>query len=150
VFYYKVAVIGSVLEPLTYHFSSELSLGSEVVVLLQNKEKKGVVVEHTTQPTFKTLSIINTTQFFYTQQQRKLASFISSYYFCSVAEAFGLMRGMNLEVKMDEFEYENSWRVVLSNTQEKVFQELQKSDISLLFGDTGSGKIWYYVHICLA
>ena len=138
--YYKVSVIGSVLEPLTYSFQKKISLFYKVKVTLNNKEKYGVVVEEVEVPEFKTLPILEVTTEFFSKKQFQLASFIAGYYFCSLGEAFGLMLPFSSsEQFIDQFQEIDS-KITLSDKQKRVIDFLQQHKVALLFGDTGSGK----------
>ncbi|WP_304544690.1 primosomal protein N' [Sulfurimonas microaerophilic] len=144
-YYYKISIIGSLLEPLTYQSEENISLYSQVTVLLNNKEKKGVVVEETTQPDFKTLEILELTTQYYSKKQYELANFIAGYYICSLGEAFALMLPFQNDVDQDNsFEAKES-QIVLSEKQNQALSFLQKNRVALLFGDTGSGKTEIYM-----
>ncbi|WP_428739912.1 primosomal protein N' [Sulfurimonas sp.] len=143
--YYTVSLLGSILEPLTYSFSEKIPLFTKVKVTLNNKELYGVVLEAVDAPEFKTLEILEITQEFFSKKQYELASFIASYYICSLGEAFGLMLPFSsADTSTHEFAEINS-KIILSEKQTKALDFLQQHKVALLFGDTGSGKTEIYM-----
>ncbi len=143
--YYKVSIIGSVLEPLTYHSEIILSQYSKVLVSLNNKEKYGIVVEEVEEPEFQTLEIKNTTDEYYSPKQYELANFIAGYYICSLGEAFSLMLPFQEVQQSLKNDLNYSSKIILSKKQNKALDFLQNNKVSLLFGDTGSGKTEIYM-----
>ncbi|MDH4944639.1 primosomal protein N' [Sulfurimonas sp. C5] len=143
--YYKISIIGSVLEPLTYHSQENISLYKKVLVTLNNKDKYGVIVEEVEKPEFKTLEINETTDEYYSQKQYELANFIAGYYICSLGEAFALMLSFKETQKIVNSDLEYSSKITLSQKQMKALEFLQNNKVSLLFGDTGSGKTEIYM-----
>ncbi len=146
--YYKIALLSSPLEPFTYSSLDEIEEGSLVHIPLNKKEKKGVVISKTTKPEFNTLEILEVTSFRYSQNQMRLAKFISTYYVCSLGDAFGLMvayESDNILENLDEKTKELKPKIDLSTKQKKAFEFLQNHNVSLLFGDTGSGKTEIYM-----
>jgi primosomal protein N' (replication factor Y) len=135
------------LEPLTYQFSTLLEPGQEVEVMLRSRCVKGVVLAQTQQPAFETHTIVKATAFGYSHKQIALAKFIASYYICSLGDAFGLLTPFLLESresKRSDTVLKKS-QIILSAKQNKALDFLQKQQISLLFGDTGSGKTEIYM-----
>jgi len=146
-YYYQVSLKGSLLEPLTYHSNKIFELGSVVEITLNAKLKEGVIIDTTPlKPEFETFEIISSLDFFYSQKQLSLAKFISSYYFSSLGEALALMTPFDSNIK----DIENSIiklekEVSLSQKQKDALEFLKKHQVSLLFGDTGSGKTEIYM-----
>ncbi|MEA2100716.1 MAG: primosomal protein N' [Campylobacterota bacterium] len=149
--YYQISIISSPLEPLTYSSVNTIENGTLVNVILNNKEKKGVLVSKSEKPEFKTIDILDVTEFKYSQKQMKLAKFISTYYICSLGDAFSLMMAYDeggtstVQENEEEIQTTNSSGLNLSPKQEKAFSFLQQHKVSLLFGDTGSGKTEIYM-----
>ena len=152
--YYKISLISSPLELLTYHYSQDIKTGVIVEVVLNNRELKGVVIYSCQEPEFKTLEVLSVSEFFYSQKQMELARFISTYYVCSLGDAFGLMVGFssshaslgNLDIcRHSQAEHGNELK--LSQKQEEAFKFLKQHKVSLLFGDTGSGKTEIYMKL---
>ena len=132
-------------------------------VELQKRVMRAVVLSPSQEPDFVTSEIVQEGEFYYSQTQRKLASFISRYYFCSLGEAFALM----VPFKRDSLQAENcvtrgepyntdlspshkiqtsqASSITLSAKQTHAFEFLKTHKVSLLFGDTGSGKTEIYM-----
>ena len=145
-FYYLISIIGSPLEPLTYASSGELEPLSIVTVPLNRREKRGVVLSKTNKPAFKTHEILQESAFYISQKQYAMAKFISSYYVCSLGDAFSLFSGYKKEeIVLDTDVKTENVSIKLSNTQEHALWFLNKHQTSLLFGDTGSGKTEIYM-----
>ncbi|MEA1892828.1 MAG: primosomal protein N' [Campylobacterota bacterium] len=150
-----MSLISSPLELLTYHYIQDIKIGTIVEVLLNSRNLKGVVISTCYKPEFKTNEILGVGEFFYSQKQMKLAKFISSYYVCSLGDAFSLMVTYNYSHAEhgNEFEPEVapsssiSSEVELSSKQEKALDFLKQHKVSLLFGDTGSGKTEIYMKL---
>ncbi|OHD88627.1 MAG: hypothetical protein A2W83_01985 [Sulfuricurvum sp. RIFCSPLOWO2_12_43_5] len=56
-YYYNLALLGSPLEPLTYHSENFLIIGAEVEVTLSNRIMQGVVISECEKPDFTTQPI---------------------------------------------------------------------------------------------
>ncbi len=163
--YYKISLISSPLEPLTYHSTLELKVGSVVHTILNNREVKGVVLDSTQKPEFKTSEVLEMSEFYYSVKQMELAKFISTYYICSLGDAFGLMVAYSSSSFYSHIEHPKSSSngahgnvsdscIVLSKKQENALSFLKqhstkeyKHKVSLLFGDTGSGKTEIYMKL---
>ncbi len=146
--YYKISLISSPLEPLTYCSYQNIKIGSIVDVVLNNRETKGVVLLFSQEPEFDTLEIISVSQFFYSSKQIDLAKFISTYYICSLGDAFGLMIAFKETQETHKcFEFTKQSSFELSSKQEESLLFLRQHSISLLFGDTGSGKTEIYMKL---
>jgi primosomal protein N' (replication factor Y) len=147
VLFYTLFIIGSPLESFTYHSDKKLGVGEIVLVSFNNCEKKAVVLQETQQPDFETLDILSSTDEYFSQKQLQLANFISSYYICSLGDAFALLTPFQkdtiVEHSLDKELLTN--KIKLSKRQQKAFSFLQKHPVSLLFGDTGSGKTEIYM-----
>ncbi len=144
--YYNLAIINSPLAPLTYHFEEELQSGSCVDVHLRNRIYKAVVLQTSKKPDFTTHAISEVQQNHYSQKQLALAGFIATYYVCSLGEALGLMlpyKDESAEAPHSEADLVST--LCLSAKQEAALHSLQEHKVSLLFGDTGSGKTEIYM-----
>lgn len=146
-YYYQISIISSPLKLLTYSSTTKISDGSLVTIILNNKEKKGVVFSKSDKPEFKTNEILDISEFIFSKKQMELASFISKYYICSLGDSLGLMIPYKINednlILKEKTDYLN---VELSSKQLKAFEFLKKHRVSLLFGDTGSGKTEIYIY----
>jgi primosomal protein N' (replication factor Y) len=152
--YYLISIIGSPLEPLTYHSSYDIKPGIKVVITLNNKVKDGIILSITQKPEFDTSEILEVTDFIYSQKQMRLANFISSYYICSLGDAISLMMPHKHEEihTCSHAEHGNEGndnleksKIKLSDKQLEALRFLKQHKVSLLFGDTGSGKTEIYM-----
>ncbi len=145
-FFYEVTILSSPLSALTYHFNSNLSSGTILNLSVRNRKTKAVVVSKCSKPEFKTNEIIDESGFFYSLKQMELAKFISAYYVCSLGDALGLMTPFDVSRRSHaEHGNEKLGEVELSSKQEEALTFLKQHKISLLFGDTGSGKTEIYM-----
>ena len=143
--YYQISLLGSPLEPFTYHSSSDINLGTKVTVTVRNRTTFGVIISKVEQPSFKTNDIVEILSFYYSQTQLKLAKFIATYYICSLGDALSLMVAFNSDEKSNYFEIDFQTDITLSERQNSALHFLQEYKVSLLFGDTGSGKTEIYM-----
>ncbi len=87
-----------------------------------------------------------------------MAKFIAEYYFCSLGEALnlfvpfsgeecavGAVNGKSEMVNGEERKKQNNTSILLSKKQDEALTFLQQHSVSLLFGDTGSGKTEIYM-----
>jgi primosomal protein N' (replication factor Y) len=164
--FYRVSILGSPLEPLTYQSSENIEPLSCVTVSLNTKQKIGVVVEEVSKPEFSTVEIVSVEQQFFSQEQYNLVNFIAGYYICSLGEAFALLipfegdsRFHGNDGKLHRNDKEGlsqldtsrhsqlDWesKITLSKKQNDALAFLHKQKVGLLFGDTGSGKTEIYM-----
>lgn len=148
--YYTISLLGSPLEPFTYHSPQTIAIGTKVSVHVRNRIVDGVVISTCEAPDFKTNEILDISGFIYSSQQIILAQFISTYYFSSLGEALGLMIPyaicMHSQAELgNEFEASIPSRIELSVKQNEALSFLQQHKTSLIFGDTGSGKTEIYM-----
>lgn len=143
--YFQVSLIGSPLEPLTYHFQKDIRIGTKVNVAVQSRVVFGVVIAKSEKPDFDTSEILEISDSIYLDKQLQLARFISSYYICSLGDALSIMMPFESAITTDENYHDFLPTVTLSSKQEKALLALQKHKVTLLFGDTGSGKTEVYM-----
>jgi len=146
-YYYKVSLLGSPLEPLTYHSNHKFLQGELISVPLRSRLKKAVVLESVSKPEFETLAIDSSLEAYFSDKNIVFAKFIASYYICSLGDAFALMVPFKLNNKPSNSQESTSQnkKIRLSTRQSDALNFLQKQKVSLLFGDTGSGKTEIYM-----
>jgi primosomal protein N' (replication factor Y) (superfamily II helicase) len=157
VFYASIALLGSPLEPLTYHSPIPLNVGVEVEVPLSKRVLRGVVISECAKPDFATQPIGEISQFSYFDTQIKTATFMSDYYGCSLGEALNLFVPFPLipnSIGDPRFlKNENGFpiqsgmtgNITLSPSQTQALDFIRSHSVSLLFGDTGAGKSEIYM-----
>ena len=146
--YYNISLLGSPLESFTYQSTQTLSVGDKVKVEFHHRNKDGVVLSSCEKPEFKTSDILEASEFYYSEKQMQLAKFISSYYICSLGDAFSLMTpysGAETSLLHETKFSATHSALELSLKQEKALNFLKQHKVSLLFGDTGSGKTEIYM-----
>lgn len=148
-YFYDIALLNSPLEPLTYASDLLLECGCEVEVKLRNRLLSGVTVAECKQPDFKTAFINQVSSNRFSAVQLKTAKFIAEYYFCSLGEALSLFVPYTSQEERVKCEEEREKReksnLGLSDKQTEALTFLQQHPVSLLFGDTGSGKTEIYM-----
>ena len=145
-YYYEITLLSSPLQPLTYRSSKELQRGSVVHVLLNGRQKEGVILQQVEKPSFEVLELKELSQY-YSDKQLEVASFIASYYITSLGDALGMMLPFELSAqeKNELPKVATSIKLQLSKKQKEALAVLKKEKVSLLFGDTGSGKTEIYM-----
>lgn len=144
--YYEIAIIGHNLELLTYQSEPALEVGAVVYVDVKRGQKEGVVVKQCDKPSFKTSPVKEVLDRYYSKEQMGLAGFLSSYYVCELSIALALFEpftavpdtAAKIEVKTD---------IELSVEQTAAYEFIRQNSVSLLFGDTGSGKTEIYMKL---
>ncbi len=142
--YYEIAIIGHNLASLTYESAEEIEEGRVVAVDVARKQKEGVVVKKCEKPSFKTSAVKELTDKYYSKEQMQLARFVSSYYVCELAIGASLFEPF-CGAKNESENFEIDTEVCLSDEQMEAYKFISQKDVSLLFGDTGSGKTEIYI-----
>ncbi|QOY54967.1 primosomal protein N' [Candidatus Sulfurimonas marisnigri] len=143
--YYNISLLNSPLEPFTYQSLLNLHVGTKVSLKVRNRLVDGVIVSTCNEPEFKTSEILEVSDFKYSLEQMQLAKFISTYYFSSLGEAFGVMTPFSISQILLELDEETTLNITLSQKQQEALTFLKQHKTSLLFGDTGSGKTEIYM-----
>ncbi|WP_457560424.1 primosomal protein N' [Caminibacter sp.] len=164
--YYDIAILNT---PNTFTYQSNLKLnpGSLVIVPVKNREALGYVVKEVDKPEFECKNVIEKIYEF-DENYQKIIEFISKYYFCSIGEAAGLFYIVenrkwimdNEELKIEsrssknrkvfwgeDEKYEIKTNINLTQKQKEALKFLKSKDVSILFGDTGSGKTEIYIKL---
>ena len=143
--YFNIAILNTPTI-FTYQSSFDLKKGDVVKIFLREKEVLGYVVEEVNKPNFECKDVIEKVWEF-NENYQDIIEFISKYYFSSIGEAAGLFYMIeNKKPKIGD-ECKIGVNVNLTEKQKKAFEFLKKHDISILFGDTGSGKTEIYIKL---
>ncbi|MDP2892904.1 MAG: primosomal protein N', partial [Sulfurimonas sp.] len=145
--YYNIAFINSPIEQFTYQNQKIIDIGTKVSIHVRNRIVNGVIISTCEKPPFECLEILEVLNFFYSTKQLELAKFISAYYFCSLGEAIGLMVPFGSDEVQSQAQHDEVMesKITLSERQNEAFEFLKQHKVSLLFGDTGSGKTEIYM-----
>ena len=140
--YYECAIIGST-QVFTYQSSEKFLFFDVVLLTLQNREVKGIVLKEVSKPNFKCINII---QLLYrpTTDEIDFIKFISFYYFSSYSETLSIFNLQKSE-KLENISI--STQVILNKKQKEALEFCKTNNVSILFGDTGSGKTEIYIKL---
>ncbi|WP_345993449.1 primosomal protein N' [Sulfurimonas sp. HSL-1716] len=145
--YYLLSILGSPLQPLTYQSKEDIAADTLVEVLLNGRQKNAVIISQTKKPSFNTLDISGISDFYFSKEQMELAVFMSNYYLCSLGEAFSLFVSFDRKLSCMSVESDFDDEIKLSAKQNEALAFIKTKDVSLLFGDTGSGKTEIYMKL---
>ncbi len=124
----------------------DIDEGTYVDIVLRGKSRSGVVVKKVSKPSFKCEEIVSIKDEFLPKNRLKIVKFISSYYLSFLGDAFGLF--VPFSIQKDFKDIKKIFNApVLSIPQKKAFLSVKKEQISLLFGDTNSGKTEIYISL---
>lgn len=144
--FYEIAILNT---PNIFTYKSEKSFkkGDIVEVPLRNKITYGYILNETDEPHYECKDIIDK-KFHFNEHYQKIIEFISKYYFCSIGEAAGIFqwrmeKNEKLKVKNEKLNID----INLTKKQKEALEFLKSKDISILFGDTGSGKTEIYIKL---
>lgn len=140
-----MAITGHNLASLTFESEEEIEEGRVVRVDVARKEKEGVVLKKCDKPFFKTSPVKELTGGYYSKEQMELARFVSSYYVCEIALALSLFEPFVYSQNLCGEQIEFKASISLSVEQEAAYEQIRRNDVTLLFGDTGSGKTEVYM-----
>jgi len=140
--FYEIAILNTPTS-FTYFSKKELNSGDVVEVFLREKKVLGYVVKEVKKPEFECKEVIKKVYSF-NKNYQKIIDFISKYYFCSLGESAGLFY-IKKSKNLSEIQIKTS--INLTSKQQDALNFLEKKDISILFGDTGSGKSEIYMKL---
>jgi len=142
--YYEVAIFNTP-NTFTYQSQENFEIGDIVEVPIKSTVKIGIVVKKTSKPSFLTKDIISKISTL--KNKYPLIEFIAKYYFASIGEAAGLfqwkMKNGKLKIENDKIKV----NIKLSEKQKEALEFLKSKSVSILFGDTGSGKTEIYIKL---
>ncbi len=141
--YYEIAVLGQPLL-LTYASKEELARGDIVAITVKKRATKGVVLQEVAKPSFVCKEVVKKTSFFYSATQLAIAHFIAQYYVTSIGEALALFVPFS-EAQKSKKGVTIEQGVALSPQQQEALRFAKSHPVSLLFGETGSGKTEIYI-----
>ncbi|MDK2090478.1 primosomal protein N' [Aliarcobacter butzleri] len=148
-YFYELALLKSPLENLTFQSEEEIKIGTKVLIKLKQRKAldEAVIVKIVEKPDFKCTDISEITNEFYDEKMLEIASFISTYYVCSLGEALSIYNPFhrNINQIIDEEKFDS--KIVLSSLQEKAKEFLKQKKQALLFANTGAGKTEIYIKI---
>lgn len=148
-YFYELALLKSPLENLTFQSEEEIKIGTKVLIKLKQRKAldEAVIVKIVEKPDFKCTDISEITSEFYDEKMLEIASFISTYYVCSLGEALSIYNPFdkNINQVIDEEKFDS--KIVLSSLQEKAKEFLKQKKQALLFANTGAGKTEIYIKI---
>ncbi|WP_442868052.1 primosomal protein N' [Campylobacter sp. JMF_08 NE1] len=146
-YYYEIAVLGARLKPLTYFSNSQISPYQIVQIPVKNAQKRGVILREVPKPEFCTKEITEILPLNFTPFQVELAQFISHFYICEIGVAFGVFEP-NSSINCAPCEKLNFTKTPnLTPEQTKALNFAKQNAVSLIFGDTGSGKSEVYISL---
>jgi len=127
-------------------------VGRVVKVTVKGSIKEGVILDEVKKPKFETLNILEISDLYLSKEQMELVKFISSYYFSPIGKTLSLFYPYQdrKEPQPDPQELVNKnlkSLPKLTKEQMEALKRIEKEDISLLFGVTGSGKTEIYIHL---
>lgn len=148
-YFYELALLKSPLENLTFQSEEEIKIGTKVLIKLKQRKAldEAVIVKIVEKPDFKCTDISEITNEFYDEKMLEIASFISTYYVCSLGEALSIYNPFDKNIKQLLNEEIFDSKIVLSSLQEKAKEFLKQKKQALLFANTGAGKTEIYIKI---
>jgi primosomal protein N' (replication factor Y) len=148
-YFYELALLKSPLKNLTYQSKEKLEIGLKVLVKLRGRKSldEAVIIKEVEKPTFECSDILELTEEFFDEKMLEIATFISTYYVCSLGEALSVYHSFSKTIKKQPFEEKFDSKIVLSPLQEKAKEFLKSNKQALLFANTGSGKTEIYIKI---
>jgi primosomal protein N' (replication factor Y) len=142
-FYYEVALINSPLTPLTYSSTQKIECYRYIDVPLGRKIVKAITLKEVDKPEFECKDISQVHKEYLTQKYIDIAKFISSYYVAPIGDSIGLFTPFCDQERISIPTVDDT--IELSQNQTKAFEFVKSKSVSLLFGDTGSGKTEIYI-----
>ena len=168
-FYYLIAPLKSNAPLLTYSSTHPHKPFEIITIEIRNKQTQGIIIKEASKPNFECKNI-QKSPLAWTELQIQLGNFIAQYYCASYGETFGIFHPLgagdlgrdSTEASRREKAQNNAQESTpkaspkpptdfhlnpLSPMQQEALEFCQDRALSLLFGDTGSGKTEVYFHL---
>ena len=144
--YYILAFSGLNLALLTYESEQKLEKFQGVKASLRGKIFTAFVVGEISKPEVKTNKILEILPINLTPIQSELATFISRYYTCELGISINLFEPNDSSLGSDIYDKQDfAIAPNLNKRQQEALEFINNRKISLIFGDTGSGKSEIYI-----
>jgi len=145
-YFYKTSPFSQKL-PFDPIYKSDIKINpySIVNIRLRGREKQAILLDEVDKPSFKCENIISISEMYFQDSYIKIIKFMSKYYFASMGEIAGLFTPFENREKTTISH--NADVPKLIDEQKNAFKFISKHQISLLFGDTGSGKTEIYINV---
>ena len=146
-YFYEVALLKSPLQNLTYQSENNITVGSKVLVKLQNRKvlNEAVIIKEVNKPNFKCSDIVELTNEYFDEKMLQIANFISQYYVCSLGEALSIYSPFGKNIQKQQVKTTFDSKIELSAKQYEAYCFLNEKKQALLFANTGSGKTEIYI-----
>jgi primosomal protein N' (replication factor Y) len=146
-FYYEVILGGSATPILTYSYPYRIRGFRYVTVPLMRRRERGIIYrevseESITFPLDKVKAIVEILPFYLPKEYLQSLLFMNRYYFAPFSTLLKFFQPHHLDIPIPK--PAKQLKIKLSPEQQDVFETLKSHSVSLLFGDTGSGKTFIY------
>ena len=134
----------------TYSSFRKLEIGQYVQIKIRNRIFCGIVfkeiqADEVNFPLEKVKNIVKATKYFLPKEHLETLIFAKNWHFINFRSAFQFAKPhRKIKTKNNISKHFNNFPIKLSESQNKAFKELKEHQISLLFGDTGTGKTEIY------
>jgi primosomal protein N' (replication factor Y) len=123
----------------------EQDLGKIVEVKLRNRLVKAIIYSQCEKPTFKCEKLQDVGDGYYPKSYMEIFKFLSAYYSSSFGDVVNLFTPFSGKILCEKSSIKID--ITLSDRQQEAYDFILSNDISLLFGDTGSGKSEIYMKL---
>ena len=138
--FYECAIIGT---SQIFTYQSEITFNTFDIVLLplKNSIKEAIVLKQVSKPPYKCKNILEK-KYSLLKEEKEFIKFISTYYFTSIGEVVNIF---NFQMNNPLQKINIDTKVILSSKQQEALNFINQNKISILIGDTGSGKTEIYI-----
>ncbi|GHV04575.1 primosomal protein N' [Campylobacterota bacterium] len=142
--FYAAALVGFKLAPLVYSSSDPIAIGVKVTVPLAKKPRSAIVLSEVEKPPFNCESAIEVSDEMLDRPYLETAKFLAKYFVCEIGEVFTQFIAAK---KTELLPIAISTKITLSSRQNEALNFIDQNPVTLLFGDTGSGKSEIYMKL---